>query len=56
MGFLRLAAIALTLSSTPMFFVGVLNRSSVLWAGSFVVWGVGLLGYAACRVADRGKK
>ena len=56
MVFLRLAAILLTLSSTPMFFVGVLNRSAILWAGSFVVWGVGLLGYAACRMADRRKK
>jgi hypothetical protein len=56
MGLLKLAAILLTILSTPMFIVGLLSGSAVLWAGSFVVWGVGLLGYAVCRVADKARK
>jgi hypothetical protein len=55
MGLLKLAAILLTILSTPMFIVGLLSHSAVLWAGSFVIWGVGLLGYAVCRAADKVK-
>lgn len=47
---LRLVAFALILSSTPMFLLGVLTGSTILWVGSFVVWGAGLLGYAVGRV------
>ena len=43
-------------TSLPMFIVGLLSGSAILWARSFVVWGVGLLGYAACRVADKAEK
>lgn len=56
MGPLKLVAVLLTLLSTPMFIVGLLRNSAILWAGSFVVWGVGLLGYAVCHVADRARK
>ena len=56
MKLLRLVAVLLILLSTPMFLVGLLNGSPILWAGSFVVWGVGLLGYAVCRIAGKVKK
>jgi bacteriorhodopsin len=56
MGLLRPTAILLTILSTLMFIVGLLSHSTILWAGSFVVWGVGLLGYAVCRVAGKAKR
>lgn len=56
MHFLRLLALLLILLSTPMFILGILGNSALLWAGSLVVWGAGLLGYAVGRMADKAKK